>query len=319
MGATGRAVDASVRTGETAATGRMRGNCGPVRPGGRWWFADGAALTARGTAGTSKMPAMTGDTIRVSDLRVAYGDVVAIEDVSFDVRPGEFVSLIGPSGCGKSSLLRAVGGLLRPTAGQVRLGDQPILGPVPDKIAFVFQDLALYPWRSARRNVELALELQGVPRRERRERALAALRDVGLGDVPHAFPGQLSGGMKQRVAVARALVSRADTLLLDEPFAALDEQTRLVLGAQLLTLLEQHGKTVVFVTHSLQEAAYLSDRIVVMTPRPARVRETISVPLPRPRTPEMMRLSGFHELQSRLMGLLIADAGSGSGDGTGPA
>jgi len=275
--------------------------------------ADVAAPSVRGTTGTARRPAMAAGTIRVRNVRVTYGEVVATEDVSFDVRPGEFVSLIGPSGCGKSSLLRTVGGLLQPASGEVRLGEVPILGPVPDKIAFVFQDLALYPWRSARRNVELALELQGVPRRERRERALAALRDVGLGDVPEAFPGQLSGGMKQRVAVARALVSKAETLLLDEPFAALDEQTRLVLGAQLLTLLEQHGKTVLFVTHSLQEAAYLSDRIVVMTPRPARVKEIIEVPLPRPRTPEMMRRPEFHALQHRLMGLLLPDPPGGDG------
>ena len=232
-------MDATLRTGGTAAAVRAREYCSPARAGGSWWFAGLAAPTARDPARSSRRPPMTGDTIWVRDLRVTYGEVVATDGMSFDVQPGELISLIGPSGCGKSSLLRAIGGLIRPTGGEVRLGGEPILGPVPDKIAFVFQDLALYPWRSARRNVELALELQGVPRRQRRERALAALRDVGLGDVPDAFPGQLSGGMKQRVAVARALVSKADTLLLDEPFAALDEQTRLVLGAQLLTLLEQ--------------------------------------------------------------------------------
>jgi NitT/TauT family transport system ATP-binding protein len=246
--------------------------------------------------------------IVVEDVCLSYGSVVAARDLTFDVRPGEFVSLIGPSGCGKSTALRAIGGLLTPTSGTVRVGGTPVTGPRPAEIAFVFQDLALYPWRSALRNVEIALQFAGVDRKTRRARATQALEAVGLGDVPHRFPAQLSGGMRQRVAIARALVSDADVLLLDEPFAALDEQTRLKLGGQLLRLLEEHGKTVVFVTHSLAEAAYLSDRIVVMGPRPATIKAVIPVGLPRPRDPSVMRTSEFHALTDQLSALLLDES-----------
>jgi NitT/TauT family transport system ATP-binding protein len=248
----------------------------------------------------------------VDGLSLSYGAVIAAQELTFDVRPGEFVSLIGPSGCGKSSALQALGGLLRPAAGTVRIDGQPVTGPMPAKVAYVFQDLALFPWRSARRNVEVPLELRGLSRRDRRARAEELLARVGLADVADRLPAQLSGGMRQRVAIARALASDAETLLLDEPFAALDEQTRLVLGAELLRLLEEHGKTVVFVTHSLHEAAYLSDRIVVMSARPAHVKEIIVVPLPRPRTAAMVRSAQFHALQDRLSGLLLEPATSSS-------
>jgi NitT/TauT family transport system ATP-binding protein len=245
--------------------------------------------------------------ISVRDVSLSYGSVLAAQHLDFDVQPGEFVSLIGPSGCGKSSALRAIGGLLPVGDGEVLVGGTPVRGPRPKEISFVFQDLALYPWRSALRNVEVALQFAGVGRAERRARAQEALNVVGLGDVPNRFPSQLSGGMQQRVAIARALVSDADILLLDEPFAALDEQTRLRLGGQLLTLLEEHGKTVVFVTHSLSEAAYLSDRIVVMSPRPATIKDVITVPLPRPRDPSMLRAPEFHELTDRLSALLFEE------------
>jgi NitT/TauT family transport system ATP-binding protein len=247
-------------------------------------------------------------TISVRDVSLSYGPVLAAHDLSFDVMPGEFVSLIGPSGCGKSTALRAIGGLLQPQSGEVTVGGTRVVGPRPKEISFVFQDLALYPWRSARRNVEIALQFAGVGRRERETRAQDALNAVGLGDVTERFPSQLSGGMQQRVAIARALVSDAKILLLDEPFAALDEQTRLKLGGQLLTILEEQGKTVVFVTHSLAEAAYLSDRIVVMGPRPATIKDVITVPLDRPREPAVMREPEFHTLTDRLTSLLFEDA-----------
>ena len=173
-------------------------------------------------------------------------------------------------------------------------------GPRPTEVAYVFQDLALYPWRSARRNVEIALEVSGVARGERRRRADEALETVGLLDSAERFPAQLSGGMRQRVALARALVSDAQILLFDEPFAALDEYARTLMGLELLRLLEQHGKTVIFVTHSLSEAAYLSDRVIVMSPRPAHVAAVIEVPLTRPRTPDMNRAAAFHALTDEL-------------------
>lgn len=245
--------------------------------------------------------------VSLSGVSLSYGSVLAAHDLSFDVGPGEFVSLIGPSGCGKSSALRAIGGLLPAQVGEVTVAGTAVRGPRPKDVSFVFQDLALYPWRSALRNVEVALQFAGVSRRQRRARAVDALQAVGLGDVPDRFPSQLSGGMQQRVAIARALVSDAKILLLDEPFAALDEQTRLRLGGQLLTLLEEQGKTVVFVTHSLSEAAYLSDRIVVMSPRPATIKDIITVPLDRPRHPSLMRAPEFHELTDRLTSLLFDD------------
>jgi NitT/TauT family transport system ATP-binding protein len=246
--------------------------------------------------------------IALSNVSLSYGPVLAAHDLTFDVKSGEFVSLIGPSGCGKSTALRAIGGLLPATSGEVLVNGTPVTGPRPNDVSFVFQDLALFPWRSALRNVEIALQFAGVGRRQREARALDALKAVGLGDVPDRFPSQLSGGMQQRVAIARALVSDARILLLDEPFAALDEQTRLRLGGQILTLLEEHGTTVVFVTHSLSEAAYLSDRIVVMGPRPATIREIILVPIDRPRHPSVMRDQKFHELTDRLTSLLFDDS-----------
>jgi NitT/TauT family transport system ATP-binding protein len=239
---------------------------------------------------------------------VRYGEVQALEDMSFSVREGEFLTLIGPSGCGKSSVLRTIGGLLAPATGRVEVNGNRVTGPSPDEIAYVFQDLALFPWRSAVRNVEVALELRGVGRAERRRRALEALETVGLGDVPDRFPSQLSGGMRQRVAIARALVSDADILLFDEPFAAVDEHARMLLGMELIRLLEEHGKTVVFVTHSLTEAAYLSDRIVVMSKRPARVATIIDVELARPRKPDLMKTPDFHRLSDELFALLFDEA-----------
>jgi NitT/TauT family transport system ATP-binding protein len=245
--------------------------------------------------------------ISVRNVSLAYGPVLAAHDLNFDVHPGEFVSLIGPSGCGKSTALRAIGGLLAAKSGDVLVNGSPVIGPRPREISFVFQDLALYPWRSARRNVEIALQFAGVSAKVRKARSLEALHAVGLGDVTDRFPSQLSGGMQQRVAIARALVSDAKILLLDEPFAALDEQTRLKLGGQLLTILEEQGKTVVFVTHSLAEAVYLSDRIVVMGPRPATIKDTITVPLDRPRQPSVMRKDEFHVLTDDLTSLLFED------------
>lgn len=251
--------------------------------------------------------------IRIRGLDVRYSTpdgsaVRAVEDLSLDVRRGEFLTLIGPSGCGKTSVLRAAGGLLRPANGRVDIGAATVRGPMPNEVAYVFQDFALFPWRTAAANVEVALELKGVRKAERRQRARRELARVGLGDVAERYPHELSGGMKQRVALARALVSDCEVLLLDEPFGALDEQTRLVLGAELLRLLEASGKTIVFVTHSLQEAVYLSDRVVAMTARPGRIKEILDVPLRRPRDPEVMVSDAFTRLQSRLLTLLYEES-----------
>jgi NitT/TauT family transport system ATP-binding protein len=247
--------------------------------------------------------------VRARDLRVSYGSgaaaVPAVAGVSFDVVRGEFLTLIGPSGCGKTSILRGIGGLLPSTPqGELAIAGRPVTGPLPDDVAYVFQDFGLFPWRTALGNVEIALELRGVKRSERRDRAREVLERVGLGDVLDRQPSQLSGGMQQRVAIARALVSDCDILLLDEPFGALDEQTRLVLGAELTQLLEAASKTIVFVTHSLQEAVYLSDRVIALTKSPCTIDEVLTIDLPRPRTPEMIQSPEFQQLQGRLFSCL---------------
>jgi NitT/TauT family transport system ATP-binding protein len=219
--------------------------------------------------------------------------VVALEGVSLTVTPREFVTVLGPSGCGKSTLLAIIGGLLRPDAGEVRLSGATSDGPDPRKVAMVFQDPGLFPWRTALENVEFGLELQGVPAARRREIARGLLEPVGLRGFEDRYPREISGGMKQRVAIARALALDSPILLMDEPFGALDEQTRLLMGEWLLGIWTRTRKTVVFVTHSLQEAIMLSQRIVVMTARPGRIKASLEVTLPWPRdlsTPEATAL-----------------------------
>ncbi len=215
--------------------------------------------------------------------RTRDGVVTALDGVSLGVAPREFLTVLGPSGCGKSTLLSIIGGLVRPDAGEVRLAGKPCTGPDPRRVAMVFQDPGLFPWRTALENVEFGLELQGVPRRQRREVARTLLEPVGLRGFEGRFPRELSGGMKQRVAIARALALDSPILLMDEPFGALDEQTRLLMGEWLLGIWAETRKTVVFVTHSLQEAILLSQRVVVMTARPGRIKASVEVSLPWPR------------------------------------
>jgi NitT/TauT family transport system ATP-binding protein len=210
--------------------------------------------------------------------RFANG-VVALSDVALDVHEHEFLSLLGPSGCGKSTLLRLIAGLSEPTDGTIAWQGHPAL-------SFVFQEPTLMPWATALGNVELPLKLAGAPSDERRERAATALLQVGLAGFEKAYPRELSGGMKMRVSIARALVTRPKVLLMDEPFAALDEITRFKLNNDLLELWRREGFTVIFVTHSVFESAFLSQRIAVMAARPGRVIEQIAVAAPYPRTPE---------------------------------
>ncbi len=223
------------------------------------------------------------------------GPVEALADVSFEVAPQEFVCLVGPSGCGKSTLLRLMAGLLRPTRGQVCLGSQQLDGP-HRQIGIVFQKANLMPWRSVVDNVVLPLELEGIPREERLQRAEALIELVGLTGFEHAFPRNLSGGMEQRVAIARALVHDPEILLLDEPFGALDAMSRERMGAELLRIWEASRKTVVMVTHSIQEAVFLADRVIVLSPRPGRVRATFDIPLSRPRDVSVQFTMLFGEL-----------------------
>src|SRR5262245_51237417 len=213
----------------------------------------------------------------------ASGAVPAVDAVSVVVRAREFVTLLGPSGCGKSTVLGMIGGLVRPDAGRISIEGALVTGRDPRKVALAFQDPGLFPWRSALDNVGFGLELQGVSAARRREIALGLLEPMGLRGFEGKYPRELSGGMRQRVAIARALALDTPILLMDEPFGALDEQTRLLMGEWLVGVRRRTAKTVVFVTHSLHEAIALSDRIVVMTARPGRVKDVVHVDLPFPR------------------------------------
>ena len=218
--------------------------------------------------------------------RNARGEKVqAVDDVSLDVAPGEFVCLLGPSGCGKSTLLNMFAGLDRPTAGEVLIDGRPVRGPGPDRTV-LFQEPALFPWMSVVRNVEFAMKLIGVPRSERRDRAMFWLSKVQLGRFADAQPHELSGGMRQRAALARALACDPEVLLADEPFAALDAQTREILQDELQRVFQETGKTVVFVTHNVREAAFLADRVVLMSAPPGTVVVERNVTAPRPRSYE---------------------------------
>ena len=210
-------------------------------------------------------------------------EVVALEDIDIDVRSGEFLVIIGPSGCGKSTLLKMLAGLEAPTAGRLLHNGQAIAGPDVNR-SLIFQQPSLYPWLSARENVAFGLKLQGMPRAERQARALEFLRQVGLRDFADKHSHELSGGMQQRVAIARALCVGADILLMDEPFAALDVQTRYQMQSFLLDIWHGSGKTVVFVTHHIDEAVYLADRVIVLTARPGRVLDSVAIDMPRPRS-----------------------------------
>jgi NitT/TauT family transport system ATP-binding protein len=220
--------------------------------------------------------------ITVEGVSKAFGAVQALVEVDVRVRAGEFLSLIGPSGCGKTTLLKIIAGLVPADRGRVRVGDRVVAGPGRE-CSVVFQDFALLPWTSVQRNVEFGLLLRGMDGRERAARARAAIAKVGLGGFESAYPAQLSGGMQQRVGLARALAVSPRVLLMDEPFASIDEQTRRVFQDDLLRLWSEERKTVVLVTHSMEEAIYLSDRVVVLSPRPGRIHQTLEVPLPRPR------------------------------------
>jgi NitT/TauT family transport system ATP-binding protein len=229
------------------------------------------------------------------------GPVHALAEVDLAVAPGEFVSLIGPSGCGKTTLLRAVADLERPTSGELKVGGlTPEEARLRRAYGYVFQAPALYPWRTVERNVMLPLEIMGVPRAERRERAKRWLGVVGLEGFARKHPWQLSGGMQQRVSIARALSFDPALLLMDEPFGALDEITRDHLNDQLHGLWRRTGKTVVFVTHSIAEAVYLSTRIVVMSPRPGRILEVIESPLPPDRVLDMRESAEFARVAHRV-------------------
>ncbi len=226
------------------------------------------------------------DFIHIENLTKVYrrdeSETVAIENFDLSIRKGELVSIVGPSGCGKTTILRMIAGLLEPTSGTITVAGHPCDKPGPDR-GMVFQDFALMPWRSVLKNVELGMEIAGVPKEERTRRAEEYIAIVGLEKFKDSRINELSGGMKQRVGIARALVNHPDVLLMDEPFGALDAQTRNLMQAELIKILDKTDQTIIFITHSVDEAVYLSDRIVVLTKRPATVKEVIEIPWPRPR------------------------------------
>jgi NitT/TauT family transport system ATP-binding protein len=239
-----------------------------------------------------------------------YGDgrgpaVEALRAVGFAVAPEEFVAVLGPSGCGKSTLLQIVAGLVRPSAGRVWFeggsGDRPLT-------AMVFQEFALFPWRTVQGNVEFGLEERGVPAGERRDRARAFLDVTGLGPFARKYPHQLSGGMRQRVGIARALAVDPAVLLMDEPFSALDAQTRQLMQEELLALWERTRKTIVYVTHNIQEAVWMADRVLVLSRRPGRVVAEVPVDLPRPRDESAHGSPAFVAAADRIWSLIKAEA-----------
>jgi NitT/TauT family transport system ATP-binding protein len=260
--------------------------------------------------------------IRIDQAEVIFdgdaGAVQAVNGVTLDVAPGEFVSLIGPSGCGKSTLLNMVAGFVKPTSGRALLDDQPIRGPGSDR-GVVFQQYSLFPWLTVRKNVEFGLKMQGMASANRQPAARTLLGLAGLLGFENHYPDQLSGGMKQRVGIVRALATNPQVLLMDEPFGALDSQTRIVMQEILTNIWQQFRISVLFVTHDIDEAIFLSDRIYVMTARPGRIKAEIRVPLARPRTAEMTSSLPFMDLVQRLKALIreesLAAMGSELKDG----
>lgn len=246
------------------------------------------------------VPKLAVEDIHKTFFKSVVNDVLGIpvlNGVSLSVAQGEFVSVIGPSGCGKSTLLRIIDGLIQPEQGRILVDGRVVSGPGSDR-AVVFQYFGLYPWRSVLRNVEFGLELKGVPAKERREVALSNITQVGLRGFEEHYPHELSGGMRQRVGFARALSLNPDIILMDEPFSSVDEQTRELLQEQLLELWAATKKTILFITHSIDEAVYMANRVVVMGARPGRIVEEIVVDLPRPRTGSVRALPRFGEIRS---------------------
>ena len=258
------------------------------------------------------------DAILVADSVVvqfdtAEGPIIAVDDVSFKVRQGEFFSVIGPSGCGKSTLFNVIGGLLGHHQGVVSVGGETISGP-HKSIGMVFQEESTFPWRTVIDNVAFPLELIGMPKAKRAERARHFIKMVGLDGFENRYPGELSGGMRQRVSLARTLAFEPKILLMDEPFAALDEQTRLLLGDKVLQIQQQLKQTTLLITHNITEAVQMSDRILVMTYRPGKVKRIVDIDLPRPRTSKIVGSEAFGRYVAQIWNDLREEASRGMQD-----
>lgn len=241
------------------------------------------------------------------------GPLVAVDRMSFSVREGEFVSIIGPSGCGKSTLFSVLGGLVGGYEGRVTIEGQPISGPHP-AVGMVFQEDSTFPWRTVLDNVAFPLEIQGISKADRYARARHFIAMVGLEGFEQRFPAELSGGMRQRVSIARTLAFQPKIMLMDEPFGALDEQTRLLLGDKVLQIQQQLRQTMLLITHSISEAVQLSDRIVVMTYRPGRVKRIIDIDLPRPRSIDVVSSEAFGRYVAAIWSDLRDEASRGMND-----
>ena len=255
-------------------------------------------------------PYATSGRVEIENLSIHLGDTAnpfeAVHDISLTIEPGEFVSLIGPSGCGKSTLLGALAGHLRASGGAIFLDGKPIDGPEPER-GLVFQHHTLFPWKKVIDNTAFGLKMKGVAKKSRREEAQALLRLVGLDGFENSYPAQLSGGMQQRVEIARVLINKPRLLLMDEPFGALDALTRLKIQELLLDLWTRLKTTVVFVTHDIDEALFLSDRILVMSPRPGRIVEELQVDARRPRNTDVLTTPEFTRLKRHCLHLLRHD------------
>lgn len=235
------------------------------------------------------------------------GKLLALDQVNAEIKPGQLTSVVGASGCGKSTLLKIIAGLTDASAGKVNIDGRKVVSPNPETVAVVFQEDALLPWFRIEENVALGLHSRRVSRDERRKRVATALEKVGLKDFHRSYPSELSGGMRQRAALARGLVGEPKVLLLDEPFAALDEQNRNLMGQELRKLHERTGGTMVMITHSLTEAVLLSDQVIALSSRPGRVQKTMTIPLPRDRSIELVNTPEFAELRHQLWSELEAD------------
>ena len=230
-------------------------------------------------------------------------EVIALDDINLDIKPGEFICLLGPSGCGKSTLLNAVAGFSSPTAGSILVDGEPVQKPGPDR-GMVFQEYALFPWMTVEKNIAFGLEIKKLPKSQIKEKVSALLAMLNLQDFRDRYPKDLSGGMRQRVAIARVLALDSPIMLMDEPFGALDSLTRRSLQDELLRIWTEFKKTILFVTHSIDESIYLADRIVVMTYRPGKIKKDVSVTMPRPRDPIS---AAFNEIKKELSLLVMEE------------
>jgi NitT/TauT family transport system ATP-binding protein len=245
-------------------------------------------MTIPATAIHSKPLTESDSVVEVRGICKKYNDVEALRQIDLDFPRGKLTTLLGPSGCGKTTLLKIIAGLIEPTSGEVRVSGKTVTGPGPER-AFVFQDFALMPWATVMRNVAFGLELQGMGKAERQSIARKYIAEVGLAGFEDKYPHELSGGMRQRVGLARAFAVNAEVLLLDEPFSAVDEQNRRKFQEDLLSLVEKERKTFIFVTHSIEEAVYVSDRIVLLSRRPGRVSQIIEPKIDRSASPDAIR------------------------------